>query len=475
MEVVEVLMGPVSYVPFFLSYENLIALTFTQIEQLLRRHLTESLGSINTPNDAKNSGTNTINGHPDRALFSPLTLDGPMSSSVEAASSHHRHTHCLDISRPFGLDDVLDATFLNDDDDEEEGEEYLFNMPKAKSKAGIVQSSAEEDGGVSASITDETLPPPPTSSESDLTTTPNMTSSTPLSLQIPVITTSDADAAADAAAAKNLSRWDVISVGAFRQTQIQGDSVVGHGAAATSATASSGHGRTPASSADFGNAMKSSSPLTMLWRGSSSGGQSQRQGQNQKGGARSTSGSGGPASSLIRRTASGGNIVNGKHAKKRRLMMSGAGEMSLPLVLPSTSSGGVRERTPTPTTTTTTTVTTSASPGQSSTSNNSKTRKEARRERKHKKRKGYPGGVGPHQASSSHHQHSQHPHHTYHQHHHHPNAKSRGVSSMQRLGWGGSGWGNGGGGGGHGYGGGGHGGGGWGVGGGGGGFVPMGL
>jgi hypothetical protein len=87
----------------------------------------------------------------------------------------------------------------------------------------------------------------------------------------PVLIPSDADLAADAAAVKNLSRWDVISVGAFRQTQQQvrqegvGESahIHHHHVGLGHEQLAHAHVRTPGSSTDYGNAMKKSGKFAL--------------------------------------------------------------------------------------------------------------------------------------------------------------------------------------------------------------------
>lgn len=298
----------------------------------------------------------------------------------------------------FELDDVLEASFLNADDEEKvklegDGTPSDGHIPGLGGDGGDSSEAEAEAGG-------------------------------------------DIDLDRDAAAVKNLSRWDVISVGAFRQTQeAQREGGVGE-------RAGHGHGHghghdTPRSSVDLGKAMKSS-PMSMLWRSGTSGGGGGRQ-QRQRGlpgsirksmsGGSNASGGGGGGNA----SASGSN---GKHAKRRRLMMS-APTMSSPLVLASASAsasaGGSRQPSPSNNNNTQTSNTNT---------NNSKNRKEARRERKLFKRKqGMLGSAPPLSgiASSSssfshlHSTHYHHPPHLYHQHQHHPNAKTKGVSSMQRV------------------------------------------
>ncbi|KAF5316060.1 hypothetical protein D9619_006110 [Psilocybe cf. subviscida] len=197
-------------------------------------------------------------------------------------------------------------------------------------------------------------------------------------------------------AAKDLSRWDHISVGAFRQTHERG---------------------WDAGALVADNAIRSSPLAAMMWQ------------QNNP-----TTGALG-----MLRTGSAGMLKSDKLAKRRRLMMS-ASTMSSPLVLPSASAaafngGGAGPSTPG-----------GFSSGMSSKSGtptplfqeevlgrqqqqhqqHQKNRKELRRERKLMKRVASGGSLG----SLSAHRH--HPHHQFHAHHHHPNTKSRSTGSVQR-------------------------------------------
>ena len=181
-----------------------------------------------------------------------------------------------------------------------------------------------------------------------------------------------------AAASRNLNRWDVISVGAFRQTREHG-----------------WDGRhTPTTSTDFGNAIKSSPMSAMMW-------------QNNGSGARPGSA---PASSTLK---------SSKLVKRRRLMMS-ASTMSSPLILPISG-----DRTPNTASMSSSSLT-KHTPSHSPTNEDNKqqkNRKELRREKKLQKRKSFLPGP---------HQHSHHQTHQFHSHHHHPNSKTRGTSSTQR-------------------------------------------
>jgi hypothetical protein len=274
------------------------------------------------------------------------------------------------------LADVLDAEFLKDDDTEDDGGDE-------DSGSKEVHEEQEVKGGLDASDEAEVIK----STESVTTST------TPT----PALLPGDVDLAADAAAVKNLSRWDVVSVGAFRQTLQEG----GRESAHVGIAVGHGHVRTPGASTDYGNAMKRSGKfaLGVLWRGSGS--------------SPSAKGTKAPPSSpsaasvpgAMRRSASGG-MIGSKQAKKRRLMMnsSSTSVMKQPLVLPATSVGAAGGSNAA-----SSSSTAAAAPYINATvnTNANKTRKEARRERKLQKRNASqtygprPHSFHPH----SHHQH----------------------------------------------------------------------
>ncbi|KAJ3515758.1 hypothetical protein NLJ89_g1559 [Agrocybe chaxingu] len=305
---------------------------FSSVEHLLRRHLLQSITASNLSNsltsiassadDALSAGRQSDDRSPFQLLVSSTAaVAGNGSESSDLAAVVEAGV----LAEPIELDDVLDASFLDDTD-----------VP----------------------VRDSSVPPP---SEDDASTS----------------------TAADAAAAKNLHRWDLISVGAFRHSTENG----------------SWDGRhTPSSSADFGTAMKSSPLSSLLWQ---------------------TGGNGPPRPSSAPNST---KIKSSKHAKKRRIMMGGSG-MSSPLILPL--SGDRSPNTSTPhTPTSAATALTKVSPSNHGFNDDKqKTRKETRKERK-LKRKGY----GP-----VHQQHSHHQPHQFHSHHHHPNSKSRGTNSTQRT------------------------------------------
>jgi len=199
---------------------------------------------------------------------------------------------------------------------------------------------------------------------------------------------------------RNLSRWDLISVGAFRQTRESWEDGRHH-------PHQHGHLHTPGSSADYGSVMKSSPMSSMLWQ----------------------SGAGG---SNGRRSSAPKGKGYGKLAKRRQLMMGGS-TMSSPLILPLSSSSLSGDRTPLalqPASSITSMPTKADGDDlkklhnqQQNRHQNQKSRKEQRRERKSMKKKSSYGGP-MHQIHSHHHGH--------HSHQHHPNAKSRTASSTQR-------------------------------------------
>ncbi len=337
-------------------------------------------------------------------------MEGEFDGMNVRADRHSQGKQERDV---FELDDVLEASFLNEEDEDDEE---------------MRCEGVEEGDADVATPSDAHMLTSPLLSDVKATRSGDVTGDRRVEAEAGA-GHDRIDLDRDAAAAKNLSRWDVISIGAFRQTQeAQREGVVvGVGERA-------GHGHTPRSSVDLGKAMKSS-PMSMLWRRAGASGGRQRAtlpGSIRKSMSGGSNGSGGGGNA----SASGSN---GKHAKRRRLMMS-APTMSSPLVLGGSGSAGSSQPSPN------SNSGNNHNNGNNSNSNNntnSKNRKEARRERKLLKRKHHGlGSVPPPSGASSshshsthhHHQHHHHPPHQYHQHQHHPNAKTRGVSSMQRLG-----------------------------------------
>ena len=404
---------------------------YGQVEQLLKRHFIETIGAASVANINSDAAATTKTSPSTPHIVAPFS---PIADDVFSLSSP--------TMRAIQLADVLDAEFLKDDDEEQE---WGDGVCWSKEKCGSDDPGKEEMKISSLDIWgDDEKADALQSTESITTATiPSINSFRSLNKQaIPTATSvlipTDTDLAADATAAKNLSRWDVISVGAFRQTQQQvrqeggGESVHHHGVGGHGQLART-HARTPGSSTDYGNAMKKSGKfaLGVLWRGSGTS-------PAGKGAKAAGSSSSGAASGLMR-TSSGG-MIGSKHAKKRRLTMnsSSTSVMKQPLVLPATSVG----------------VPGSSSVASSSTASSSlintnangtvnspdvnpnihgKTRKEARRERKLQKRNSSQL-YGPHPHSLHPHSHQHHHQHMYHTHYHHPNAKTRGMGSAQRLG-----------------------------------------
>ncbi|KDR67954.1 hypothetical protein GALMADRAFT_231587 [Galerina marginata CBS 339.88] len=343
---------------------------FGAVEHLLRKHLLQSLAaSTTTPGSV---GSVSALGSPSSsgpAADERSSLELLLSSAVNAGGDEDAVTalqmqmHVHGEAEPIQLDDVLDASFLDDDD------------PPSPSTVDSAADAASPLTNTDPAAADD---------------------STPISAS----TSASAFAeAAEEAGAKNLSRWDLISVGAFRH----GPHGHGHGHV---------HGHTPGSSADFGSAMRSS-PISTMWQGVGGMGV----------------GTGGA------RMASSGSAVaikgkGSKLAKRRRIMMGGS-TMSSPLILPlgSASASASASASGSPSSSMHTTPTKHLHHRHQDQSQ--KNRKEQRRERKLLKRRssnghGYPAPHTPHLAHQQHHAHA------FHMHQHHPNAKLRGASSAQR-------------------------------------------
>ena len=194
-----------------------------------------------------------------------------------------------------------------------------------------------------------------------------------------------------AAVGGSVGRWDLMSVGAFRQTREAGWEGRHH----------SPGGAQP----DFGAALRPAPIGAMLWQ----------QGSRGSGGV-------------------GGGVKGIKHAKRRRMMLGAAG-MSSPLILPSVSASPSLSST-------------SKSEKeknhhhhhhhQNQHSNHNqqnqeqqqqqKSRREQRRERKVQKK-----ALKAPAQHAQHLQHSQHSQHQFHAHAHHPNSKLRGAGAAQRA------------------------------------------
>ncbi|KAF8899626.1 hypothetical protein CPB84DRAFT_1815638 [Gymnopilus junonius] len=339
---------------------------FSSVEHLLRRHLLQSLTSspssvLGCPSSVVvttgSVPSNTDDRSPLELLLSSAAAVAAVSGSapedvVNAAVTVSESVGVVGLglsseAEPIELGDVLEASFLDDPDTAKE------SIP------------SYEEGAAS----------------------------------------SPAANVADEAGVKNLSRWDLISVGAFRQSRENG-----------------GHLHTPHSSADFGSVIKSSPLSAVLWQNANAAG------------VASSSSSGGVAvgSGGARQAGAGASaMIKGKGsklAKRRRIMMGGGGSaMSSPLILPLGSSSS-------PTASTSTSLAaykpSSSIQHQHQQKNQNQNRKESRRERKLlKKRSGFGTPLHAPHLAHSHHGHQFHAHHQ-----HHPNAKMRSVSSSQRGG-----------------------------------------
>ncbi|PPR03715.1 hypothetical protein CVT24_007347 [Panaeolus cyanescens] len=342
------------------------------VESLLRKHLESSLAShtplqsplspLDSPLDSSHSLHMLLSS---ASNSNSLSLSIPSSSGMDEGpptSSCDELSSAVEGAEQIGLDDVLDAAFLEDHEDGEEGE------GDGEGDRTVVKLENDDEG------------------------------------------------------AKSLSRWDVISVSAFRHTTAAVATATGAGGGGGAEGVRHGHARTPASSADFGNAIRGGvAPL--LWQ--------QKKGKG--------------VVSPIKKKSVKGNGMNGKLAKRRRLMMS-ASTMSSPLVLPSgsssTSGGEVKS------------VGDVFGGGvvglglgevvEEDEGDKQKSRKELRRERKLKRK----GGHGQVSSSNPHHYyHHTHHHHYYggggggngsgghwHAHQHLPNSRMRGGVGAQRAG-----------------------------------------
>jgi hypothetical protein len=277
------------------------------------------------------------------------------------------------------LDDVLEASFLDDSMDRE-------------CEADVGSSSLAPTSGATPGAVDD-----PTTA----TTIPSVDSTPSVEASI-----------------KHLTRWDVISIGAFRQTREQQQQQAWGPGSRSSSTVG-----------DYGSVIKNGasaagSPLSaLLWQNSGVGSSSTGAGSNKK----TTSSSSMPTSSSARKTSRSSTKVT----KRRRLMMASS-TMSSPLVLPLSS------------TSLSTLPSKSHSHSHSQSNNPSpthKTRKELRREKKLSKKK-TPTSSSPSSSSMPQPFFSTHPnnpsnnnHHHFHTHQHHPNLKTRGMSSSQRIGY----------------------------------------
>ena len=317
-----------------------------KVEHLLRRHLLTSIpANHQTSSPVLGVPSSSVQEESGSSSIQQLLLSSVAATAT--ASADDNKTTNTPALQSIELDDVLEASFLHDPEGRDATDDGANNA--------IPPSSDNESGGV-----------------------------------------------------RNLSRWDLISVGAFRQTRENWEGARHH---------PHHHHHTPGSTADYGSVMKSSPMASMLWQNGGSGA--------------SGSGHGRPASAPS--TVKGKGHGYGKLAKRRQLMMS-ASTMSSPLILPLSSSSLGGDRTPVglqPAASITSTPTTKPDGDdlkkllhqQQQQQQHQKSRKEQRRERKSMKKKSSYGGP-VHQIHAHHHGH--------HSHHHHPNSKSRSASSTQR-------------------------------------------
>ena len=290
------------------------------MEALLRKHLFTAM----RPQPFIPPATVVPNNSPLKLLPSAeISADGNTPSTLLNPATQQSHDDTL--TTPIDLDDVFESSFFHPDPSESPC------------------SAVERSGGSTA-----TNPPDSTADESD-TNRDEM---------------------------KHLHRWDVISVGAFRQTrENQGSTVLD--SPGPVGWPVSGHRRTPASSTDYGNVLKASPLSTMLW----------------------------PSADK----------------KKGRMRVGAPSALTAsPLILPTRSDG---DRTPTRNGLYQQKEQNHHQQQQQKNNYAPKTRKELRKERKSMKKKAF--GHSPH---SNHH-----PAHHYHSHHHHPNLKSRSAGSSQRT------------------------------------------
>lgn len=316
-----------------------------KVEHLLRRHLLTSIpANHQTSSPVLGVPSSSVQEESGSSSIQQLLLSSVAATAT--ASADDNKTTNTPALQSIELDDVLEASFLHDPEGRDATDDGTNN---------VIPPSSDESGGV-----------------------------------------------------RNLSRWDLISVGAFRQTRENWEGARHH--------PHHHHHHTPGSTADYGSVMKSSPMASMLW---------------QNGGGASGSANGRPASAPS--TVKGKGHGYGKLAKRRQLMMS-ASTMSSPLILPLSSSSLGGDRTPVglqPAASITSTPTTKSDGDdlkkllhqQQQQQQHQKSRKEQRRERKSMKKKSSYGGP-VHQIHAHHHGH--------HSHHHHPNSKSRSASSTQR-------------------------------------------
>ncbi|RXW22383.1 hypothetical protein EST38_g3463 [Candolleomyces aberdarensis] len=289
------------------------------VEALLRKHLY----SVSRPQPSFIPAATVVpDSSPLKLLPSvEITASASAASALLHGGSHQdEDTHAT----PIDLDDVFESSLFHPDPNE------------ASSSVGRPTGSAVD--------------PPPDSA-----------------------TTADESDSNNRDALKHLHRWDVISVGAFRQTRENAASA-GILESPTAPGWPSDHRRTPASSADYGNVLKASPLSTMLWPTNDKGKKASRQNLAVSSLANSP---------MILATRSDGDRTptkNGQHGHHQQQQQQQQQNKYVP-----------------------------------------KTRKELRKERKLKRK------------ANGHSPHTHHPSHHYHSHHHHPNSKSRSSGSVQRT------------------------------------------
>ncbi|KAF9471724.1 hypothetical protein BDN70DRAFT_998522 [Pholiota conissans] len=367
---------------------------FSTVETLLRRHLFESVGasnasslsnSLNVTNNQLNSLgsplnlnglSSTLNGLADASTDGPTaqssaetaadmcaSLDLLFSSAAQVLSGNEERLgmgFSTIEAETIQLDDVLDASFLAD------------------------EGSSSSSAGVGASLSADGH-------------------------------SQQAEDGASGTKSSNLTRWDLISVGAFRQTR-----------------EASWEGRhTPAASADFGNVMKPAPMSAMMWQNQAGVVQQQRaeHGHHHQHHHYRTQT---PTPTGLGHGLKGGVVKGSKHAKRRQVMMGGGSLMCSPLILPSSG----------PVSSASAPASLAGSPAsfakhaphhqQDQQQQQQKSRRELRRERKMMKK-----GLKAHGSLPAHHTHVHgyvhgHPH-QFHAHSHHPNAKLRGSGAVQRT------------------------------------------
>lgn len=377
--------------PFFLF--SLLAdvhfLLIIKVESLLRRHLRSLTASISSTagSEALLSPSGDAMGQSEQSSLEMLLTSA--AAAAANGSSEDVKQEQQPEAEPIQLDDVLDAAFLDDPEPSSSAMDTTVVDGGANSADGVGRDASSSSGVVGQEQGEE--------------------------LQ----------------SVKNLSRWDVISVGAFRQVREN---------AWPEANRHSLH--TPGSSVDLGSVIKSSPLSSMVWQNAagaaaasskdksslSVGGSGGRRGGGQASSSGASSGSLLP--SVFKSGSAGSSSKSSSKVAKRRRIMMGGSTMSSPLILP-LGSGSTSSAQTTPNGSSMNLVADKMhyqqqqqQQQQNQQQQNQKSRKELRRERKLMKKKTTSYGT-PH--VHGHHGHQFHAHHG-----HHPNSKMRSVSSSQR-------------------------------------------